>query len=172
MNTPKIELLIGMIASGKSTYALRRAREGALVVSHDALTAMLHAEYRYEQGLRSMYRDMEEKLAASAIFHGRDVVVDRTHLTLESRGRWISFGAYYNWPVVAVEFPIVEANVHAIRRHDSDARGRSFDEWLMVARHHAKQAFAEPLGARREGFHGHLKARWEDGRVVVEEVAL
>lgn len=59
---PKIELLIGMIASGKSTYARKRADEGALVVSHDDLTQMLHACYRYEPGLKPAYRAMMREM--------------------------------------------------------------------------------------------------------------
>jgi predicted kinase len=87
----RLEVLVGMIASGKSTYARRRADEGALVVSHDDLTAMLHARYRYEQGLREPYRRIEESIAWRGLDAGRDVVIDRTHLTRESRERWLKW---------------------------------------------------------------------------------
>jgi predicted kinase len=162
---PTIELLIGMIGSGKSTYARSRAKEGALVVSHDDLTAMLHAEYRYEQGLREVYRRMEEAIVAEAIVAGRDAVIDRTHLTRESRARWVAFKNNATLPadswrtlrVVAVTFPVWPAHVHATRRHHADARGRSFLEWHQVATHHAEQAQAEPLDWQAEGF-AELKA--------------
>jgi hypothetical protein len=42
-------------------------------------------------------------------------------------------------------------SVHARRRFDADPRGRSYDEWLSVARHHWAQAQAEPL-SEGEGF--------------------
>jgi predicted kinase len=146
-----IEVLVGMIASGKSTYARRRADEGALVVCHDDLTEMLHARYRYEQELRSLYREMEEGLAATAIKHGKDVIIDRTHLTHESRARWIGFGVVWGCPVIAVAFPITGPYQHAFLRHQDDDRGRSYEEWLQVARHHHSQSLAEPLSAD-EGF--------------------
>lgn len=154
---PRIELLVGMIASGKSTYARQRADEGAIVVSHDDLTQMLHARYRYEQRLRHLYRKMEEDIAKAAIEDGHDVVIDRTHLTRESRNRWITFG---RWPrfaewalptVVAVCFPIESPEVHATRRFGCDPRGRSYEEWLNVARHHAEQSAKEPIQIA-EGF--------------------
>lgn len=159
---PTIELLIGMIGSGKSIYARSRAKEGALVVSHDDLTAMLHAEYRYEQELRACYRKMEEAIVVEAIIAGRDVVIDRTHLTKESRARWVAFKnnamlPFDSWrtlSVVAVVFPIWPAQNHAARRFHADARGRSLEDWQRVATHHAEQAQAEPLDWQAEGFSG------------------
>jgi hypothetical protein len=153
----KVEVLCGMIASGKTTYARQRARQGALIVSHDDLTEMLHGEYRYEQGLRECYRQMEERIAYCGLFHGCDVIIDRTHLTRESRKRWIDFAAVRGVaslnkiPVVAVVFPIESPKVHAGRRFEVDPRGRSYEEWLQVACHHSDQAEAEPL-SEDEGF--------------------
>jgi predicted kinase len=149
----KIELLIGMIASGKSTYAARRADAGALVVSHDALTAMLHGRYRYEADLKPAYLGMMLHIAWRGVTAGRDVVIDRTHLTRESRRIWVA-AARERWgvPIVAVVFPRRSPEAHAIRRAAADLRGRSFEEWLHVARHHAGQVDAEPLDWEAEGF--------------------
>lgn len=155
---PRLEILVGMVGSGKSTYARRRADEGAIVISHDSLTEMLHARYRYEQQLRAEYRAAEEQLARTFLSAGRDVVIDRTHLTTESRGRWIGFakrmhfGSGIETRVMAVTFPIESPEVHAQRRCIADARGRSFDDWFRVAQHHYEQALAEPLDPKAEGF--------------------
>jgi hypothetical protein len=157
-----LEVLVGMICSGKSVYARRRADEGALCVSHDALTQGLHGgAYRYEQGLRECYRRMEESLAWATLTAGRDALMDRTHLTLESRRRWIEWARDYDssrrynrWgptSVVAVAFPVEAPEVHARRRFEADPRGRTYDEWLFVAQHHFEQAQAEPL-SEDEGF--------------------
>lgn len=170
----KLELLIGMIASGKSTYARRRADEGAIVISHDDLTAMLHVQYRYEPGLRQQYRAAEEKLAHVFLAAGRDVVIDRTHLTAESRKRWVDFTRWPNFgperepAIVAVAFPVEPPEVHARRRFDFDARGRSYKDWLRVAQHHYAQQLAEPLDPRAEGFDA-MKVEAE-GRAVGQGV--
>lgn len=156
-----IEVLVGMIASGKSTYARRRADEGAIIISHDDLTEMLHARYRYESRLREMYRRMEESLAWLALDNGRDVIIDRTHLTSESRDRWVKWAKVYNSLstygyrkppiiVIAVAFPIEAPEVHA-RRRMNDHRARPYEEWLLIARHHVEQARLEPL-SDDEGF--------------------
>lgn len=147
-----IELLVGMIGSGKTTYARKRAKQGALIVSHDDLTQMLHGEYRYEQELKPCYRAMMIQLAQNGIVAGRDVVIDRTHLTRESRAFWIDVARRSeNTQIIATAFPILTPEIHARRRRDADARGRTYAEWLAVAEHHAAQAHAEPL-ARNEGF--------------------
>jgi hypothetical protein len=158
----KLEVLCGMIGSGKTVYARKRADEGAIVVCHDSLTESLHGRYRYEQGLRACYREIEQSTAWAALSAGRDVVVDRTHLTAESRERWIRWRDTYvglqtfngHGPtvrVIAVAFPICEPSIHAVRRFEADPRGRSLEDWTMVARHHAEQAAKEPL-SDSEGF--------------------
>lgn len=151
--SPSITLLVGMIASGKSTYARNRAERGALIISHDGLTEMLHGEYRYEQALRETYRAMEESLVELALHAGRDVVIDRTHLTRESRTRWTQVAKEMPCPIRAVVFPVTMARIHAMRRWTHAARGRAFDEWFKVAIHHAKQWEAEPIADwQAEGF--------------------
>jgi predicted kinase len=143
-------LLCGMIASGKSSFARARADEGALVVCHDDLTAMLHASYRYEQPLRACYRAGEEALAGIIIASGRRVVIDRTHLTRESRERWVRWFRTFGAPgqIVAVTFPMLTPREHAMRRVKADPRCRSFETWLAVAELHAREA--EPI-------------RWDEG---------
>jgi hypothetical protein len=149
----KIEILVGMIASSKTTHAKSRADDGALIVSHDDLTEMLHGRYTYHGSLRECYRDMEEALVKVAIREGHDVVIDRTHLTHESRKRWINFvrdhrikfGPGRTIELVAVVFRIEAAKVHALRRFEADPRGRSYEEWLGVAKHHFEQAMSSPM---------------------------
>jgi hypothetical protein len=159
----RLEVLVGMIASSKSEYARKRAKQGALCCSHDDLTAMLHCEYRYEQGLRECYRRMEESIAWAALNAGRDVIIDRCHLTAESRRRWLRWarevydslntfdGKGPRTAVVAVAFPVESPEVHARRRFEADPRGRSYEEWYMVAQHHHEQWQANPL-SEGEGF--------------------
>ncbi len=155
----KLYVLIGMIASGKSTYARELCRTGrAMAIAHDDLTEMLHQEYRYEQEHRKLYRDCEEVLAREILFKGLDVVIDRTHLTYESRSRWLSFATTFIngmerkcLETVAVQFPIESPEIHAGRRFAIDPRGRPYETWLHVARHHAEQARNCPLLAS-EGF--------------------
>lgn len=147
-----LEVLIGMIGSGKSRYARDRADGGALVVSHDDLTAMLHTRPRYEQELRAVYREAEEAIVMAAMKTHKVIVIDRTHLTLESRQRWVNLAHKCGYTAKAVVFPVLRPHVHAFRRWQSEPRGRSFEEWFKVAEHHADQIKAEPLDTQAEGF--------------------
>jgi hypothetical protein len=171
---PKLEILVGMIGSGKSTYARWRADRGAIVICHDDLTQALHGgRYRYEADLKPLYRGMTYSLASLALARGRDAVIDRTHLTLEARSLWtagkttlglicaharpddlLPGGGPGPLELVAVRFPAGPAAEHARRRFESDDRGRPYLEWLAVAELHAAQAAAEPLDWAAEGFDG------------------
>jgi predicted kinase len=151
MSTARIELLCGMIASGKSTYARKRADEGALVISHDDITEGLHATYRYEPELKPLYRAVMRETARLVIEAGRDVIIDRTHLDRDSRRFWLDFASVFGVEIIAVCFPVKAAEIHARRRFEADARGRTYGEWLKAARHHESQWEAEPI-AGNEGF--------------------
>lgn len=170
-----VKILIGMIASGKSTYARGCAREGALVICHDDLTEMLHAEYRYEQESRDIYRMMEDSLLEIAVNFNKDVVIDRTHLTRESRSRWTRFHRVTMQPVsfTAVVFPFESPEVHAKRRFEHDSRGRSYEEWLQVANHHHNQWKQGHLGGD-EGFSEIVKIEsfhvYPDGDVIMRSI--
>jgi hypothetical protein len=164
----KLEVLIGMIGSGKSTYARSRAAEGAMIVCHDDLTEMLHGQYRYEPGLKPVYRNMMIDLAWHALMEGRDVVVDRTHLTRESRALWVETVGSWNGrhirpraDLIAVTFPVENPLTHAGRRYYSDPRGRTLDTWREVAEHHYRQWLAEPLNWPAEGFDGVVTPAFE-----------
>jgi predicted kinase len=157
-----IYVCVGMIASGKSTWAQPKADAGAFLVCHDKIIEDIHGRYRYDRELRDAYHHIEESIAWSALCVGRDVIVDRTHLTRESRRRWVEWAADFvsintfdgegpSVQVVAVRFSIETPDVHARRRCTSDPRGRPWEDWFGVAEHHYAQAMAEPLSAD-EGF--------------------
>lgn len=176
MRTLRVDVLVGMIGSGKSSYAHKRADEGALVISHDGLTEMLHGCYRYEAGLRDCYRTMEQELVRAALYHNRGAVIDRTHLTRESRARWVHILrmekqtalAMRNTEllIIAVAFPIELPGVHASRRALDDPRGRPYEDWLKVATHHHEQAMTDPL-SEDEGFDRIEVGEWRHPREVI-----
>jgi predicted kinase len=149
---PRVWVLVGQVASGKSTYAARRARRGAIAVCHDDLVRAVHAGGAHEAGLRDFYRAAEEHLAWSALAAGRPVVVDRTNLTAAERRRWVALAGRAGVEAVAVAFPRERWPVHARRRHEHDARGLTLAGWGRVALRLERQALAEPLDAAGEGF--------------------
>lgn len=149
---PKVEVLVGMIASGKSTFAKRRAAEGAIIVNDDAIVTALHGgDYgAYQNDLTPLYKHVEEAAFAIAVTLGRDVVIDRgVNVSANARRRWVGLAHAYNAHAVAVVFPRFSPKEHASRRFNSDGRGHSEKYWIEVAKARASRYDAP---TEQEGF--------------------
>lgn len=134
----KLEILVGMIASGKSTYARKRAEEGAVIIDTDAITLAVHGGvYQlFDGSLKPLYDRVKRAMFFEAAMAGRDVVVDSTGLTKERRRKWKSWGKVYGYQVDAVTFPVESPVIHADRRTEADSRGHDFHTWLRVTEQH------------------------------------
>lgn len=147
-----IEVLVGTIASGKSTYCKKRAEEGAIIVNDDAIVEALHGgNYRlYDKKIKSLYKSVEIHACISAIQLGKDVIIDRgLSLTKNSRKRWIGIAQSFDIPIQATLFKFVLPYEHAKRRYSSDSRGLEFVYWWNVALQHTS-VYEEPT--LEEGF--------------------
>lgn len=132
----KVEILIGNIASGKSTYCRRRVEEGAVVMNDDAIVNGLHCGIytKYDKALKPLYKAIENAIVTSAITLGRDVVIDRgVNLTPRSRRRFVGLAHSMDAEAHAVIFEFCEPSIHADRRMSHDDRGHSAEYWLEVA---------------------------------------
>jgi predicted kinase len=138
---PTVEILVGMIASGKSTYARKRAEEGAVIVEHDAIVKAVHAgRYDlYDDRLKPLYKSAERAMIEMALSQGRDVVIDRTNHTRAMRRRYIGLASSADASVIGVVFENRTAEEHANRRFESDYRGLFLSEWVSVAKQHLKE---------------------------------
>lgn len=149
----KIELLVGEIASGKSTYAKKRAREGAVIVNDDAVVTAVHGgDYTlYNDSFRCIYKNVGLTIIGTAMALGKDVIIDKTNLTVVQRKKYIGLAESYNAESWAIVFPSEDYKIHAQRRYDADSRGVSLEQWVRVARGHAEK-YQEPC--TNEGFAG------------------
>lgn len=157
-----IQVLVGMIASGKSTYARNAAKKGIICVNDDAIVNMIHAdEYTlYDRKLKPLYKSIENSIISSALLMDRKVLVDRgLNCTVEGRKRWIALANSFDVQCEAVVFTNEGPEVHAQRRTKSDARGHDYDYWLMVANHHNSQY---KLPTYEEGFNSIHYLTWSD----------
>jgi len=134
----KLELLIGNIASGKSTYCKMRAEEGAIIVNDDSLVNSLHANnYQlYSDALKPLYKSVENSIISTALSMNLSVIIDRPNHTMSMRRRYVGIAKSFDVPVHAIKFQWEAPFVHAKRRVKSDSRG--FDEayWTSVAQYH------------------------------------
>lgn len=157
-----IQVLVGMIASGKSTYCRNAAKRGHIVCNDDAIVNMLHAdEYTlYDKKLKTLYKSVENHVIASALLMDRKVLVDRgLNCKVEGRKRWLALANSFDVQCEAIVFNNEGPEVHARRRADSDSRGHDYDYWLMVAKYHDSQF---KLPTLEEGFNGIHYLSWAD----------
>ena len=140
-----------MIASGKSTHAKMRAREGWVIINNDDVVNLIHAnEYTlFNNELKPLYKSVQMHILYMAIAMGQNVVIDRTNLNVQSRQKWITVGKSLGVEVRAISFLKESQKIHATRRFDSDGRGYSYEQWLEVAKRH-NQLWEQPILS--EGF--------------------
>lgn len=147
-----IEVLIGMIASGKSAYAKQRAREGWIIINDDAIVNLVHGgDYTlYDKSLKSLYKSVEDNILHTAIAMNKSICIDRgVDIRASSRARWISLARCLDVPIRAISFKVCQPEVHANRRMQDNDRGHDYTYWLRVAQAHASSYNPPTL---QEGF--------------------
>lgn len=150
--SPKIYVLAGMVASGKSTYCLNAAKKGSLIINDDDIVNMIHAKNYtlYNKNLKILYKTIENTAISLGVSLGYNVVIDRgLNVSRKARQRWIALANSFDVECEAIVFPKDTAEVHAKRRFEGSNRGYSYDYWLDVATEHNK-IYEEPT--LEEGF--------------------
>lgn len=165
----KVQVLIGMIASGKSTYAKNAAAAGAIVINDDALVKAIHADdyTLYSKQLKIIYKTTENHILGMALAMGRLALIDRgLNISKRGRKRWISMAHSFDVPCEALVFNNEGPEVHAKRRSEN-GRGHPYEYWLRVAEHHNSEWSYPSLD---EGFDKIHVITYDDvlaGKVVV-----
>jgi len=148
----KIYVLVGMIASGKSTYCKNAAKHNQVIVNDDDIVNMLHADdyTLYDKKLKILYKSIENNIISLGLCMGKTIVIDRgLNVSKRGRQRWVAIARSFDILCEAIVFPKDKNEVHAKRRFEKDNRGHSYDYWLKVANEHDRQ-YEEPTCV--EGF--------------------
>lgn len=132
---PVLEILIGNIASGKSSWTKPRASQGWITVNHDSLVRSMHGgNYDWERQIPGLKTSLGVLIVETAGAQGRSVVIDNTNRTSSGRLPFVAAAKRAGMKVRAILFPRSSPETHARRRFEADARGMSYDYWLEVAR--------------------------------------
>jgi len=133
-----ITLLIGPIASGKSTLCKKWARDGKIIINDDSIVNAMHAGIYglYQEKCKPLYKSIENHILCMAIGMGLDVVIDRPCHTRDSRLRYTMLAKSLDVPVMAILTKRESPEIHAKRRASYNDRGHSYEYWLEVARKH------------------------------------
>ncbi len=75
----KIQVLVGMIAAGKSSYCRNAARTGIICMNDDVIVNMLHGDdyTLYNKQLKAFYKSIDNHIVVSALLMDRTIIVDR-----------------------------------------------------------------------------------------------
>jgi len=160
-----VEILVGMIASGKSTYAAKRAKEGAIIINNDAITLAVHGgDYRlWHHSNQPLYKGVAVAIFTHAATLGRDIVLDQTSMSRHTRATWIALARQFNMKSRVVEFQQFSPEEHGTRRAAGDARhsdSYTVEEWIKIAEKHAGQ-YDEPDNLV-EGFSDYIYVPWRE----------
>ena len=99
MNNNSIEcfLLVGLPASGKSTFSKRLAvSKNALIISTDSIRKMLYKDESKQGDWKEIERVLHDSIFKS-INKGQSVIVDATHTIKEHRKILIDLSNQINW---------------------------------------------------------------------------
>lgn len=135
----KLQILQGMVASGKSTYAKRAAKHGIICINDDAIVMMLHGgNYTgYSKDLKVLYKAMEHTIIEIGIALNKTILIDRgLNISMEARKRYLAIANSFDVECEALYFANLGFKQHSLNRFNSDSRGHTLEYWEKVARHH------------------------------------
>lgn len=108
---PKCTILVGVPASGKSTWRVTRLGGFGIELSTDDIIERLADRWGFTYN--EIFKDtisfaekvMKRDLIAAAE-RDVDIIIDRTNLTAKSRRKWIEMLKLYQYDIEAVVFPM------------------------------------------------------------------
>lgn len=142
---PKILMLRGLPASGKSTIAERLVKESGnyVRVNRDSLRRMLHSGV-WSGKNEGLTQSVEKALVRLALAEGKSVVVDDTNLTDRHREMWSSIASESGatFEVRNIDTPLDDCLFRDSRRPELERVGKSrIIEMARLGRH--PEAFGE-----------------------------
>lgn len=151
----KITILVGNIASGKSTYIRDNWEEGTFLISKDdhrkAISSYKNKDYIWDETLEEFIHDIILDCFEAALYLNiENIILDETNMAIETRAPYVMLAMKYGYELEAIVFPDYGEGVHVERRM-SDNHGKECSEemWREVY-NRKKDRYEEP--SIEEGF--------------------
>lgn len=174
--TMQIYLLVGNIASGKSTFVKQQLDKepDTLIVNDDLIVKAVHGnDYTlYNTKFKKLYKEIEYRIIQEAILQKVDLIIDRPCNKAKTRKRYTEFirSFYLRKPTINfINFEFEGSFQHAIRRYKTDARGYSIEDWVGVA--DRIQSQFDPID-ETEDFDQLYQAEYQEGKICLKLLSL
>ena len=134
MNKQTAWVMIGILGSGKSTWARAMAADPTVsIVSRDDIRLMLNGVYKFIPALEPLVHRITESSIFNVLSCGRNLVVDECHISITSRSGVVNFirKNFPNVRIVGVWCPGVVDNV---KRRMMSPKGQPEGTWIKVWR--------------------------------------
>lgn len=130
----KVYIMIGLIGSGKSSWAKMTAGTdfNTIRVSCDDIRDMIKDRYTFDLQLEPLVRKISTAMIALVLLEGKNVVIDDCHLMIKHRQELCATIKEVA-PEVEIIYVWVQAELDvALRRRLVNLRGRTEFEWRHV----------------------------------------
>jgi len=120
MKKPKLIIMVGNIASGKTTWikSLLVANPTYRVVSLDAIRRMFGGgKYAYDLTLEPLIESIGLAIIMKLMAKGINIVMDETNETLGERARWLNVTNWHNR--IGYDYQTIAAVMPFVDRHES-----------------------------------------------------
>jgi predicted kinase len=131
-----IYLLVGLIGSGKSTWAKNKAKDGKIVIiNRDAIREMIKGEYVFHTDYEPFVKAACYDLVTTALDYGFDIIIDETNISRPKRLAWLdliyiaSQDRQVEAKIIVVYFTEKEKNVE---NRMTAPKGQSREIWKTV----------------------------------------
>lgn len=127
-----VYLTIGVIGSGKSTWALQKVQETdqkICIINKDLIREMIFGEYKYDPDKEDLVRKIAWASVQQAIEHGYDVIIDETNITRKKRHQWIDYLRLHFGNNINIIFVLCSESKRNLEFRKNDLRGIAEGTW-------------------------------------------
>lgn len=130
----QLQILIGNIGNGKSTYCKKLAKQGYLIISKDDIRYSIGAgtyifTYEYETAIDHAIKSFCKQLMIDSI---SSIIIDETNMRKDTRKPYLDLATLYEYNKLAVIFPKLPKEESVARRLKSNHGTISKDLWEEV----------------------------------------
>lgn len=137
---PKCIMLVGVPASGKSTWQYKKYGEyPPVVASTDNIIQEIASSYgmTYDEGFKGLIQIAEQimwRQITTCLMRGSDFIIDRTNLTVKSRAKFIQKLKLHKYEIECVVFPEVGSEAlskEEWKRRLNSRRGKTIPQEVL-----------------------------------------